>query len=102
MLQVSLGPVVSLLAAAPQFVGAMPQDPGPAHQQSNWLAALLPVPRHASGCGSWGLGDSIATLCFWSSPREHLAGQKPRAVIWDPHHVPRAPLPALARIRPGR
>lgn len=102
MLQASLGPVASLLAAAPQLMGAMPQHSGPAHRHSDRLAALLPVPCHASGYGSWGLGDSNATLRFWSPPREHLAGQKPRAVIWDSHDVPRAPLPALARTRPGR
>lgn len=97
MLQASLGPVASLLAAAPPFMGAMPQHSGPAHWHSDWLSALLPVPHHASRYGSWGLRDSNATLCFWSPPRELLAGQQPHAVIWDPCDVPRAPLPAQAR-----
>lgn len=84
MLWVSLGPVASLLAAASQVTGVMPQHPGPTHWHNRSLAVLLPVPCHASECESWGLGDSSVTLHFWSRPREHLAGQKPCAVIWDP------------------
>lgn len=84
MLQVSLGPVGSLLAAASQVTGVVPQHPGPTHWHNCCLTALLPVPCHASGYESWDLGDTSVTLHFWSRPREHLAGQKPCTVIWNP------------------
>lgn len=54
MLWASLGPVASLPAAAPQFIGAMPQYPGPARRHGDRLAAL---PSCSLSCQRvWALG----------------------------------------------